>query len=125
MNTKLIRNFLLLLCFLILGCVEKVIYIEIPIDDISDDIITPYVTSSIVNSSTQYQNEIPYVSANGRITNYGPGIINNVRLLVTTNHGYSRITYCSPSTLNEEQSGNWSVSSIEGTYIKNRTIMFE
>ncbi len=101
----------------IIGC-EKIVFVEVPIDNL------PYVTSSIVSSSTKYQNGIPFVTAGGKIKNHGPGTIKNVRILVATNYGSSKMSFCSPSQLEEGGIGSWSVTRIEGTFIKNRSVLF-
>lgn len=116
---KLLFNLLLIM---VLGCQEKIVYVYI---DIEKEEEVPNVTSSVVNSSTQYLIGTPYVTASGRIKNNGPGIVKQVRLLVTTNHNYSGVAPCSPSTLVEGQVGSWLILDLEGTYIQIRTVLFE
>lgn len=119
--------------FLVLGCIEKIVYVETPAVEIPADeepvdstevVVVPSVGIGGIRSSTKYLNGIPFITANGFVTNSGPGSITSVRALLTSNHGYVRSISVRPSGLREGESGTWAVSGFQGTYIRFKEVLF-
>jgi hypothetical protein len=73
----------------------EVVYIELPADESEG----PYVTVSVYHYQVTYSDGDPYVSADGKVRNHGPGSIWSVRVLAQSNYGSSRISGVNPSRL--------------------------
>lgn len=116
------------LFLLVLGCEEKITYIEIPvevpIEVVEEEEEEPYVTISVVSSSTKYVDGVPFIGASGRVKNHGPGDVINVRVVLTSNEGFSRTVTPSPRNLPEGSSGSWQVSGLQGRYIQYKEVLF-
>lgn len=111
--------FWLLLC----GCEPQIVYIE-KVDTLAVEIETPRLTSSVVSLAVSHVNGIPYISATGRVKNYGPGRVTNVRIIVETDLGSIGLSMVSPSALSEGSSGTWSVSGLRGSRIKSKAVLY-
>ena len=120
---KIIRCLFFSALFLTLACEEKVTYIEVPVE-VEVEVENPYVSVSVASSSTTYLDGIPYIRASGRVKNHGPGNVTRVRIMLTSNHGYSRTVTSNPSNLSEGQGGSWAVSGLAGTYIRYKDVLF-
>ena len=102
------------------GC-EKVVYIELPADESEG----PYVTVSVYHFQVTYSDGDPYVSADGKVKNHGPGSIWSVRVLAQSNYGSSRISGVNPSRREVGEIGDWGVTGLQGTYVSDKVAMFD
>ena len=117
--------FFLLMILVFSACEPERIYIETFIEVPADSVaVTAYVASNVTRTSNSTIGDVRYVTASGKITNRGPGYVYNVRIILTTDSGYSRTVSCNPSTLQENESGSWTLSSTQGSYIKYRDVLF-
>jgi len=101
---------------------SETIYIEIPEDD---DFISTTCAISIYRWSVTHIDGTPYIEADGMITNRGPSNIKNIRIIVSSNYGDTRMTRPTPQALEVDEIGSWSVHSIPGTYIQSKAALFE
>lgn len=122
MRETLVRKLFLVL--LLFACEPEKIYIDRPIIIEHEEEPKADVWVNVIRTSTVYTDGIPLVTANGRVKNNGPGRISSVRILLTSNHGYTRAVFPTPSTLLEGETGLWSVSRLQGTYIKYKDTFF-
>ncbi len=113
----------LLLALLLFACEPNIVYIEVPIET-EQEVIIPNVWVNVIRTSTVYTDGIPMITANGRVKNQGPGQVYSLRILLTSNHGYTRAVFPNPSTLLEGETGLWNVSGLQGTYIRYKDIHF-
>jgi len=119
----------LLLALLFFACQpEKIVYIEIPVDseqDSTEEIIpTPIVKANVTSSSNTTVNGVKFITARGKVINRGPGQVWSVRIVLTSDDGYSRTVVSSPSLLEEGEWGNWNVSNLQGSYIRFKDVLF-
>jgi len=118
---------ILLLALLFFACQpEKIVYIEIPVEVESEleIIIPPVVKTNITRTSNTTINNVKFLTAAGRVVNQGPGSVISVRIVLTSNTGYSKTVSPSPNALEEDEWGSWSVTNLRGSYIKYRDVMF-
>ncbi len=113
--------FILMTALFQYSCSET-IYIEIPEDD---DFISTTCAISIYRWSVTHIDGTPYIEADGMITNRGPSNIKNIRIIVSSNYGDTRMTRPTPQALEVDEIGSWSVHSIPGTYIQSKAALFE
>lgn len=109
-----------LLVFISMGC-EKVVYVEVPTDPQTG----PRVTVSIYRTSVHYLNGEPYVSVNGKVKNYGPEKITNVKINAVSNYGTFTISRANPSSLEGGIIGDWGVTGLRGTYISEKYATYD
>jgi len=117
----------ILFVLLVAGCTEKIIYIEIPVEEPIEEpveIVEPLVRVNVIRSSVTHLTGVPFISADGRVINSGPGSVTSVRVMLTSNHGYLRLVSSRPSGLREGEQGTWELSGLQGTYIKHKNVLF-
>ena len=117
----LCRGFVITVGLMIGISCEKVVYIELPADESEG----PYVTVSVYHYQVTYSDGDPYVSADGKVKNHGPGSIWSVRVLAQSNYGTSRIAPVNPSRLDVGEIGDWGVTGLQGTYVSDKVAMFD
>lgn len=120
--TYWIMTIFLIGSFLVIPGCEKVIYVDVPIDNSNTD---PKVTVSIYNSKVEYENGEPYVTIRGKVKNYGPGSISNIKVIAHTNLNDSKIAAVTPGNLQEEKIGDWGVTGLNGTYVSQKAVLFD
>ena len=113
--------FILMTALFQYSCSET-IYIEIPEDD---DFISTTCAISIYRWSVTHIDGTPYIEADGMITNRGPSNITNIRIIVSSNYGDTRMTRPTPQALEVDEIGSWSIYSIPGTYIQSKAALFD
>jgi hypothetical protein len=119
---KHLSIFIILITTLFQYSCSETIYIEIPEDD---DFISTTCAISIYHWSVTHIDGTPYVEADGMITNRGPSNIKNIRIIVSSNYGDTRMTRPTPHALEVDEIGSWSVHSVPGTYIQSKAALFE
>ena len=82
-------------------------------------------TISVYRWSVTHIDGTPYINAEGKITNKGTRNIKNIRVLISSNYGDTRMTRPSPGSLIVDEIGNWLVSGVPGTYIQSKAALFE
>ena len=115
--------FILMTALFQYSCSET-IYIEIPEEE-SEYVPNTTCAISIYRWSVTHIDGTPYVEADGMITNRGPDNIKNIRIIVSSNYGDTRMTRPSPQALEVDEIGSWSIYSIPGTYIQSKAALFD
>ena len=114
------KNFIIFICFgfFNLSC-EKIVYVEIPPD------ISSTVTISVYHWSVTHREGTPYIEAEGKVTNKGPNNITNIRILISSNFGDTRMVRSSPQSLVVDEIGNWFIYNVPGTYIQSKAALYD
>ena len=112
------KKLLILLSILLFSC-EKIVYVESPEES------GPYVTTSVYHWQVEYIEGVAHVSAAGKVKNHGPGDIWSVRVIAATNHGGTGLAGVTPSSLDEGEIGDWTVTQLKGTYVRDKYAMFQ
>jgi hypothetical protein len=122
LNLIIMKYLSLVFCILInlfnLSC-EKIVYVEIPVEEFSR------VTLSVYRWSVTHRDGTPYIDAEGKVSNKGPNNISNIRILVSSNFGDTRMTRSSPTALFVDEIGNWAISGVPGTYIQSKAALYD
>ena len=113
------KKLLIILSILLFSC-DKIVYVDYSADDPG-----PYVTTSVYHWQVEYIDGVAHVSAAGKVKNHGPGDIWSVRVISATNHGGTSLSGVNPSALAEGEIGDWTVTQMKGTYVKDKYAMFQ
>jgi len=117
------KNILLLLTVLLFSCTEKIYITEHYGGEEEEP--TSYVSVSVYQWSVSYNSDNdPIVTARGKVKNHGPNEVWNVRVLIGTNYGYTRIAFPDDNELSVGDIGDWTVTNLVGTYIKDKVPMY-
>ncbi len=103
---------------------EKTVYVEVPVEAEPEEVILRTVKANVTRTSNTTVNGVKYVTASGKVVNQGPGSVHSVRIVLTSDAGYSKTVSSSPSALAEDEWGDWSVSGLQGSYIKFKDALF-
>jgi len=101
---------------------SETIYIEIPVEEYEP---TTYCAISIYRWSVTHIDGTPYIEADGMITNRGPSNIKNIRIIVSSNYGDTRLVRPTPQALEVDEIGSWHVYGVPGTYIQSKAALFD
>ena len=115
----------LLLLLVGVSCIEeRIIYAD---QDSEQGIIEEptYVSANVVTWSVTHRDGEPFVSASGKVKNHGPKNVQRVRVWVGSNYGDMRVAASAPPNLDVGDIGTWQVSSLEGTYIRDKNVTFD